>query len=187
MRARPVLVTAAATVGVAVIGASTAVATDGVRVSAGSAGVKVCLTKKNVVVGASAKSRCPKGAKKKRVAVRGPQGARGATGARGPAGTATAYGFVSASGALVSGSPNVLAARPTGVAGGAYCVTFRTPIAQSRLVSAVVTSADRTVVAINPDRSTSRISCDPGELVVWTYAIGTATTLQPAPFQFLVP
>lgn len=187
MRARTALITIATTVAVGVIGASTAVATDTVRVSAGPAGVKVCITKKNVVVGASAKSRCPKGSKKKRVAVRGPQGVRGATGAQGPAGTATAWGFVSAPGAVVAGSPNVLAVRAIPNS-GTYCVTFRTPVDEKRLVSAIAMSADPNLVAYNPDRSVTRISCNAGELVVTISRITSSGPIAArAPFQFIVP
>ncbi|KAA1424462.1 hypothetical protein FE697_000565 [Mumia zhuanghuii] len=51
--------------------------------------VKVCTTKKNVVVSATKSGRCAKGLKKVTLNTRGPvgpAGARGATGARGPAG-----------------------------------------------------------------------------------------------------
>lgn len=186
MRTRTAVVVTAAAVVLGVAGASAAVATDTVRVSAGASGVKVCLTKKNVVVGASKKSRCPKGSKKKAVAVRGPRGLRGPTGAQGPAGSATAYGVVSADGALVTGSPNVVSARRTG-AGAAYCVTFRRPLPEDRLASALATSNDVAAVAINPDRRTARVACNPGELVVWTFKNGEPGVGRDAGFQFLVP
>lgn len=185
MHTRTAVVITSATVVLGVAGASAAVATDTVRVSAGANGVKVCLTKKNVVVGASKKSRCPKGSKKKAVAVRGPRGLRGPAGAQGPAGSATAYGVVSADGALVTGSPNAVSARRTGV--GAYCVTFRRPLPENRLASALATSNDVAAVAINPDRRTARIACPSGELVVWTFKNGEPGVGRDAGFQFLVP
>ena len=76
------------------LGYGAAVATGAHRPSA----VDVCVTKKDVVVSASPKSKCPAGSHKISVSVQGPRGATGATGATGPRGATGAPGAAGAEG-----------------------------------------------------------------------------------------
>jgi hypothetical protein len=76
------------------LGFGAAVATGARQASA----VSVCVTKKNVVVSASAKSTCPSGSHQISVGVKGPRGATGPTGATGTAGAAGATGETGATG-----------------------------------------------------------------------------------------
>ncbi|MGH1563907.1 tail fiber protein [Mumia sp. DW29H23] len=76
--------------------------------------VKVCTTKKNVVVSATKAGRCAKGLKKVTISTRGPVGPRGATGARGPAGPAGPVGPVGPAGTTAFGTGTGTFAAGTG-------------------------------------------------------------------------
>jgi hypothetical protein len=88
LRSRVAAVVAGALVLIA-LGYGAALATT----AASPSSVGVCVTKKNVVVSASHRSRCPAGSHKISVGVQGPRGATGATGAQGPRGATGATGI----------------------------------------------------------------------------------------------
>lgn len=160
--------------------------------AAQAAGVKVCV-KKGVVVGASAKGKCPKKSTKKSVALRGPAGQRGPAGktgkagATGPAGTATAYGqVIGGVPQLAERSPAVAAVRRApGFTTGSYCISFTKPISRSQLNSAVVSTTWFSAVAF-VSTTHGGFYCAPNELGVFTLSRTTGEAVG-TDFTFIVP
>ena len=105
------------------LGYGVAVATGATTGSSKPAVVKVCVTKKNVVVSASRKSACPKGTRRVAVTTRGlqgPPGAPGAPGATGATGPAGPQGIPGTTGIFGPSDAMPYDVDPGGTTGGSY-------------------------------------------------------------------